>query len=69
MKPYPKDLPIKRDLKEENRIMDSKVGGGVLVSLYEQNGEVIVANAYDPTKIYQITSKEFWDSIDEGDIK
>ena len=63
-----KDLPIKRDLKEENRIQDSRVGNpkngkGVLISMYEQNGEVVITDAYDPTKIYQITSKEFWDAL------
>jgi hypothetical protein len=63
-----KDLSIKRDLNEENRVQDSiigKHGDGkrVIVSMYEQNGEVIIADAYDPTKIYQITSKEFWDAL------
>lgn len=63
-----KDLPIKRDLKEENRIQDSRVGNlkdgtGVLISMYEQNGEVVITDAYDSTKIYQITSKEFWDAL------
>lgn len=63
-----KDLPIKRDLKEENRIKDSRVenpkeGTRVLISMYEQNGEVVITDAYDPTKIYQITSKEFWDAL------
>lgn len=63
-----KDLPIKRDLKEENRIKDGRVGNpkdgtGALISMYEQNGEVIITDAYDSTKIYQITSKEFWDAL------
>lgn len=63
-----KDLSIKRDLKEENRIQDSRVGNPkegteVLISMYEQNGEVVITDAYDPTKIYQITSKEFWDAL------
>ena len=63
-----KDLAVKRVLSEENRIHDSRVGNprkgtGVLISMYEQNGEIIIADAYDPTKIYQITSKEFWDAL------
>lgn len=63
-----KDLAVKRVLSEENRIQDSRVGNprketGVLISMYEQNGEIIIADAYDPTKIYQITSKEFWDAL------
>lgn len=64
-----KDLPIRRELKEENRIQDSKVGSnpkdgtGLLISMYEQNGEVVITDAYDSTKIYQITSKEFWDAL------
>ena len=63
-----KDLAVKRVLSEENRIQDSRVGNlrkgaGVLISMYEQNGEIIIADAYDLTKIYQITSKEFWDAL------
>lgn len=63
-----KDLAVKRVLSEENRIQDSRVGNprkgtGVLISMYEQNGEIIIADAYDPTKIYQIISKEFWDAL------
>lgn len=57
-----KDLSIKRELKEENRIQDSRIGD-LLISMYEQNGEIIITDAYDTTRIYQITSKEFWDAL------
>lgn len=58
-----KALPIKRNLKEENRIKDAKVGD-TLISMYEQDGEIIITDAYDPTRIYQITSVEFWNALD-----
>ena len=40
-----KALPIKRNLKEENRIKDAKVGD-TLISMYEQDGEIIITDAY-----------------------
>lgn len=54
------DLPIKRDLTEAYRLGEIHMGG-ILVSVYRTPTEVIVADAYDPTKIYQVTSAEFHD--------
>ena len=60
-----KVLPIKRDLKEENRIQDSRVinpedGKKVLISMYEQNDEIVITDAYDSTKIYQNSLEVIW---------
>lgn len=58
------ELPIKRDLDEAHRLIDIQVAG-MLCSVYQTRTEVIVADAYDNTKIYQITSREFYHALDE----
>ena len=55
------DLPIKRDLSNDAYRLGEVHMGGILVSVYRTPTEVIVADAYDPTKIYQVTSVEFHD--------
>ena len=57
------DLPIKRDLSNDEYRLGETHMGGIFVSVYRTPTEVIVADAYDPTKIYQVTSAEFHDKI------
>ncbi len=58
------NLSIKRDLDEAHRLADIHIAG-MLCSVYQTQTEVIVADAYDSTKIYQITSREFYNALDE----
>ena len=58
------DLPIKRDLTEAYRLGEIHIAG-TFCSVYQTPTEVIVTDGYDPTKIYQITSREFYHALDE----
>lgn len=55
------ELPIKRDLSNDAYRLGEAHMGGIFVSVYRTPTEVIVADAYDPTKIYQVISAEFYD--------
>lgn len=58
------ELAIKRDLTEAHRLGETHIAG-VFCSVYQTRTEVIVADAYDSTKIYQITSSEFYHALDD----
>jgi len=58
------ELPIKRDLSEAYRMGEIHIAG-TFCSVYQTPTEVIVTDGYDSTKIYQITSREFYYAIDE----
>ena len=58
------ELPIKRNLDESHRVVDIRIAG-VLCSVYQTRTEVIVTDAYDSTRIYQITSSEFYHALDD----
>lgn len=58
------DLPIKRDLSEAHRLGEIHIAG-VFCSVYQTPTEVIVVDGYDSTKIYQITSSEFYHALDD----
>lgn len=53
------DLPIQRSLPDECRVGENRIHD-VLCSIWVCGNEVIVTDAYDKTKIYQVTSKEFY---------
>lgn len=55
------DLPINRDLSIDSYRLGESIMGGVFVSIYRTPTEVIIVDGYDPTKIYMITSAEFYD--------
>lgn len=57
------ELAIKRDLSNDAYRLGEAHMGGILVSIYRTPTEVIVADAYDTTKIYQVTSVEFHDKV------
>lgn len=58
------DLPIKRDLSEAYRLGETHIAG-TFCSVYQTPTEIIVTDGYDPTKIYQITSREFYYALDD----
>jgi hypothetical protein len=58
------DLPIKRDLSEAHRLGEIHIAG-VFCSVYQTPTEVVVTDGYDNTKIYQITSSEFYHALDD----
>jgi len=58
------DLPIKRDLSEAHRLGGIHIAG-VFCSVYQTPTEVVVTDGYDNTKIYQITSSEFYHALDD----
>lgn len=60
------DLPIKRELSEAYRLGETHIAG-MFCSVYQTPTEIIVTDGYDPTKIYQITSREFYYALDEED--
>ncbi len=55
------ELSIKRDLSNDAYRLGEVHMGGILVSIYRTPTEVIIADAHDATKIYQVTSVEFHD--------
>ena len=59
-----KDLAINRLLDETTRKQGVVIDGKVY-SLHITNDEVVVTDNYDYSKIYQVTSLEFWKSLDE----
>lgn len=58
------DLPIKRDLSEAYRLGEIHIAG-TFCSVYQTLTEVIVTDGYDPTRIYQITSRESYHALDD----
>lgn len=60
------DLSIKRDLDEAYRLGETHIAG-TFCSVYQTPTEIIVTDGYDPTRIYQITSREFYQALDEED--
>ena len=58
------DLPIKRDLSEAYRLGKIHIAG-TSCSVCQTLTEVIVTDGYDPTRIYQITSRESYHALDD----
>lgn len=58
-----KPLPIQRILNEETREQEVLISGAVF-SMHRTQNEVLVTDTHDYTKIYQITSRTFFDRLD-----
>lgn len=65
-KPTVEPLAVNRVLNEETRVQEV-VLGGVVYSLHQTNREVLVTSTDDYSKIYQITSRGFYESMKEDD--
>lgn len=65
-KPVIEPLAVNRILNEETRVQEF-VLGGVVYSLHRTNREVLVTATNDYSKVYQITSKGFYESMKEDD--
>ena len=59
-----KDLAIKRNLDESTRKQGVIYGDGEIYSLHiTNNGEVIITDFYDYTKIYCVYSLDFYNAV------
>ena len=57
-----KELAINRHLDEDTRKQGILING-VVYSLHITNNEVIITDNHDYTIIYQVTSLDFWNTI------
>lgn len=58
------ELLIKRDLSKAYRLGETHIAG-TFCSVYQTSTEIIVTDGYDATKIYQITSREFYHALED----
>ena len=57
-------LAIQRALGEDTRLQEVYIGGRVY-SLHRTGREVLVTDTRDYTQIYQVTSRSFWDRLED----
>lgn len=59
-----RDIAVRRCLSENTRVQDVVIDGKTY-ALHKVLDEILLTDLYDYSKIFQITSIDFWNSLQE----